>query len=416
MQCIECKTEKTLPKNRQPKGWKTLGTARYCDKCWKQRYVLYALTFPVVGPVDASWDDLREALNKAWAASTSLANWTATELAKNDVIRKPNDKKMPAMPAIYLYGVAKEKFCGWQDWHKCYSSANCVMRYVEQKYRAARFKIVWTHDAALMSFRYPVPYPVHNDDWKATTIEQRPTVTFNLDGKKWTLRLKGGPEMARQLAGFRQIERGEAVKGELAIYRGAAGKGKGDHRNGVSESGASRQYSRVMVKLVAWFPRPAAKAADKTMLLRTDPHAFFVAEIENRRPWILNADHIPRYQAEHHVFLQRFSEDTKYEKRWPKEKRQQMNAHREVRCRKNENRMDNWCDQATALVAQYAERQGVCEVIYDDSIRSYVPSFRWSSLKTKLATKLHAKGITLIERAEEKEKTEEKTEEKEEAV
>lgn len=397
MKCSACGKTVETKGARVPSGWKKHPSdgAVFCNQCWRERFVLRAVTFPVIGPVDGTWEELRSALAGCWAESTALANWTATELVKNDVQRKAGDKKCPKMPAIYLYGHAKKRYSGWKAWAGSALSACSLMRAVEAKYRKQRYDIVWTRAASLPTFRYPFPFPFHNQSWTAAFDEgNRPVVTLPLGGRRWTLLLKGGAEMARQLGQFRQIVSGAAVCGEAAIYRVSAGTS--DHRNGTNESGEGgpRQHSRVMVKLVAWLPRPAKSEATKTMLVRTDPCAFWVAEVEGAAPWILNADHVRQWQAEHAVYRQRIAEDTKYEKRWPKRKRQQINAARERRCTKNNNRLATWIGQASALIANYAARQGVCEVIYDDGNRSYLPSFPWRRLADAVACKLDERHIS----------------------
>lgn len=129
------------------------------------------------------------------------------------------------------------------------------------------------------------------------------------------------------------------------------------------------------------------------MLVRTDPNAFWVAEQEGHPPWIVNADHVRRWQAEHRTFLQRFAEDMKREKRWPKRKRLRMNGARARRCDKNRSRLETWSHQVTASLARLAAARRVGEVIYDDSPRGFLESFPWHELKVKLAYKLEGLGI-----------------------
>lgn len=337
--------------------------------------IVRAITFPVVEPVGRTWKEFRAALQACWRESTSLANWAITELLKQERLRRPDDRKISKAPVLYLYGHAKKNFWGWGAWAGCYQSANCVLRQADKKWRSDRYKVMWTGDASAPTFRYPHPYPVHNQAWSPEFDEgNRPIVRVSLHGETWTLRLRGGPEFARQLAGFRQILAG-AKKGELAIFR----RGREGH---------------VMLKMVAHFPKPEAKSGH-TLLVRTDPEHFWVCEREGRAAWIVNADHVKRWIAAHKDFLQRLSEDTKYEKRWPARMRENMNKARELRCRKHHDRIDTWCHQATAMLVEFCRRQGAAEVIYDDECQEYLPSFPWHNLKTKLGYKLEAAGITL---------------------
>ena len=391
---------------RLPRGWKRSSDGTFCGDCWGKRYVLRAVTFPVVGPEGSTWPELREALARAWVASTSLANWALTELYRNDVVRLPGQEKMPTMPTVYLYGLAGKRYAGWGDWAGCYASAQSLLHVTERKYREVRYAVVWTHSATLPTQRYPVPFPVHNQNWTASfDAGNRPLVVVALPGGRFTLRLKSGADMGRQLAALRQIVSGEATQGELALYR--VRTGPAGHGNGVSESGdgGPRAVYRVMCKMVAWLPRKPPGERTHTLLLRTDPYALWVAELEGRQPWILNADVCRKWVAEHLTYLQRIAEDTKFEKRWPAEKRAAINAAREVRCQKNHNRVTSYIQLASKLLAEYAARNKVATVIYDDERREYLPKFSWHRLKELLRYKLDERGIKLIAKDEPDEPT-----------
>ena len=103
MLCSICHTEGKTKTNRLPRGWKRKGKEPCCDKCWRQRYILRAITFPVVGPVDREWHELRETLSTVWSQSTGLSNWLLTEMYSRDARREPGMEKLPPMTDIYLY-------------------------------------------------------------------------------------------------------------------------------------------------------------------------------------------------------------------------------------------------------------------------------------------------------------------------
>ena len=108
---------------------------------------------------------------------------------------------------------------------------------------------------------------------------------------------------------------------------------------------------------------------------------------------LFRSDQVKRWVAEHAVFLQRFSEDCKYEKRWPKPVRQAMNEYRRKRVQKHRERLDDWNQKACAALVNYAERQGVNTIVLDTSIRDYLPSFPWADFATKLRHCAEGKGI-----------------------
>lgn len=334
-----------------------------------------AVTFPIVDCVGAEWKDLMASLHTMWRASTALANWAVCELAKNDIRRKEADKKLGKMPPLYLYGHAKKKFHGWKSWQSAYVCASTLLRKVERKYRQSRFAIVWRGDEVLPTFRYPYPYPVHNQAWEPLWYDGRPAIRFNLDGKGWTLRLKDGAEFRRQIGMFRQMLGSDPVKrGELSIHR------KGKH---------------VLAKLIAHFPKPEAKSGH-TILVRTDPNAFWVCERDGNREWILNADDVRRSVEAHRCFLQRISEDGKAERRSGGTLGRNTEKARQLRCDKQNNRLDSKTHEFTAMLVKFAQRQGAGIVIYDDGCRDYLANFVWHSIKTKLAYKLEAAGIQFV--------------------
>jgi hypothetical protein len=247
------------------------------------------------------------------------------------------------------------------------------MRAVEKKWKQVRFDVVWSGRGNVPLFRYPYAYPVHNQAWHAAFLDQRPVLHVPLAGNRWALRLRGGPEMRRQLAGFRAIVDG-ARQGELRLFK---------------------RQKNIMAAMVAHLPEPEAREGH-TMLIHTDADVFLRLECEGRQWAPINADHVRRWIVAHKRFLQRISEDTKFEKRWPARMRENIDDARERRCLKHHNRLATWIDQVTAMLVGFCVRNGAGQVIYDDDATDYMPSFPWHQLKTKLGYKLEAAGITLL--------------------
>jgi hypothetical protein len=200
---------------RLPTGWHRWSDKPFCANCWLKKYALRTVTFPVTGPVGREWKDLRIALAACWAQSTGLANWCVTELAKADVVRMPNDSKIPAMPRVYLYPEARRRFP-----EMSVAALTAVLHATENRYRKARLEVIWRCEANLPRYRYPAPYPVSKPAWKARYgPDNIPLVDVPLAGERWTLRLDRWWNRKRPLLSFNRIVSGEAVKGELAIYR-----------------------------------------------------------------------------------------------------------------------------------------------------------------------------------------------------
>lgn len=382
--CQSCSAAaKTL---RLPPGWKwkLKGKEAYCEACWHARYVLQAHSVPVAGPVGTDWKSLNTLLGRCWRESTSLANWAMTELVKADVVPTPDMERLPKAEKIDLYkrfnGIDGRGpgYPGRAAWDGATQSANAVLRKAQRLYLQRRRDILWTRNVSLPTFRYPTPFAVDADAWKVVPHEGGAAlIEVALPGGRVTLRLKGGPEFGRQRAAFNMLADGRALPVEIAVYR-----------QGFREK-------HMMVKLVGWFPRKDKGERARTMLVRTDSNAFWVAELEGRPAWIEPALHVKRWVEGHLCYLRQIGQATKYEKRWTEPERRKINVSRARRCEKHNDRIDSWNHQATAMLANFARRNGVAEVLYDDSIKSYLEKYPWHDLRAKLAYKLDAAGITL---------------------
>jgi hypothetical protein len=360
---------KRSAKERLPVGWKRLGEAIYCAADWRERYLLRAISMPVAEPLDGiSWQDLRRDLKRMWVETTEASNWMVTQLYVRDVRREAGQAKMPPMPRVYLYPELRELFPDLPP-----PTVVSLEHAIQLKYRARRYEIIWTHRTSLPTHRYPVPFPVHNQSWSAELENDRPVVRIRL-GDGWRrLRLKSGAQFHRQLAAFRQMANGEAVRGELAIYQ------PGD---------------QLMVKMVAWLERPeAARKRTGVLEVRTATDRLLVAvNAKDETIWSYNGDHLRRWGAEHRTQLQRWSEDAKFENRPVPS----FAARREAAAAKYHRRMESAAHEIAAQLAGYAVRRRFAVVRYDDSVRSYLgQAGPWARLKGLIAEKLDAAGIRL---------------------
>lgn len=361
-----------------------------------QNLVLRSVTLPVSRPDGTSWNELMDAIRCAWSMSTNLANWAMLRLVQWDLTRTAGMERLPPMPSdpepykrgknkgkqrpLYLYGLAKREFPDWRLWEGCFDSAQCVLRFVEKRYKDDRLDIVWRGSARPSRFRYPVPFPVHNQSWSATYSEDGqhvPQVELNLPGGKFTLKLRTGGQFSRQLAAFREIV-GGAKKGELSLYQ------KNDH---------------LMCKMVARLPKKNPSDRTHTMNVNTDPAALWVAEVSGTHARVWNCDHVRRWQQEHKTFLQRISEDTKREKRVPRKMRRHIDQYREDRCRKHSDRINAFNHEVTSQLVNLAMRLRVGAICYDDSCRTYLGDYPYYDLSTKLKYKAEERGITFVSRS-----------------
>src|SRR5579885_1168411 len=123
--------------------------------------IVRCTTLSVASPVEGSWEALWRDLHACWAQTTAASNWLMTELAKADHQRLPGDAKLPPMPATYFYPKLTQLFPDL-DTRTCAS----LERAVKRKYKAVLYQVLWQHAASLPTYRYPTPYPVHNQAWR----------------------------------------------------------------------------------------------------------------------------------------------------------------------------------------------------------------------------------------------------------
>lgn len=365
-----------------------------CGVCWAKLYHLRAVTMVVASPLDMNWAELYAELRKLWMSSTQMANWCMTRLrAADPAIRTGSDGKMVAFKQPYLYPEARAL---WTEHPP--QSITSLLQTAQSKYSKSRLDVVWRFAAALPTFRYPVPYPLHNQAWSASLDTfggqdgdaQCPVVSLRLGGRRVRLRLRGGPEFSRQLGQFRQIVDGKAVQGELAIYpvtrRGPANRG----------SGEDSKRTKLLVKMVAWLPTAAPRARDGVATLSSDEHALLVLTTPHGQ-WTLHADLAARWQAEHRRALQHLADDTKYEQRRPERRRRMMARGRDHMVEKHHNRIDSFLHQAAAWTAAKCDRARVARLTLDLTPRGRFESFPWHRLSILLAEKLGVLGIASTE-------------------
>lgn len=384
---------------RLPRGWKRLGDKTLCQDCLHARYVLRAVTFPVSGPIGAEWSELREALKKAWGQTTRLANWLLDQYYARDARRTPDLEKLPKWTAPYLYPEARSAMPDVPP-----TTIVAVDHSVAGKYRSQRYELLWLNRRTLANHRYPVPLPIGNQNWRpewyrvnGEQSDPLPAVWCQVAGTPFLLRLRGGKGFRRQLAGFRQLAAGEAIRGDLTLYRVPARSGSGG-RTGASEAG---QRYDVMAKLVGWFPRAERIKPDgeRFLSLRTDADSLLYGVLQDREePWIVHADRARDWVHQHQRWLARMADDSKHERRKPKRRRKLALAAYDQRGAKYAARIKSFVQECCSWVVGFAARNGVTRVKYDDSEQGWCDGFPFAMLRERLAVKCDEAGI-LFERA-----------------
>jgi hypothetical protein len=379
--CVACR--RSGKSTRLPHGWKRLGEAAYCETCWRERYYLRSIALPVVEPVGEDWTVFREALKDGWTEATAAANWMMTELYARDV-RRNGEEKMPRMARVYLYPEARLRFPRLAS-----QTVASIENHVQASYRMARYELIWTCSVSLPVHRFPLPLPVHNQSWEAATIADRPVVRVRLGERWWSLRLKGGPRFKTQTEAYRQIVSGEAVRGELALYRIRAKDGKLAAR----PNGDQKVKYTVIAKMVAWFPRSEpgrAHLATDSLKVVTATDALLVAlNARDERVWRYHGDHLRRWVAEHRRMLGRLADDQKAEQR----PAPAFADRRSAAAVKYRNRMSSAIREIAAQLVGYAARRGFGVLEYDDSVTGFFPEFPYAALRGQILNKCEAAGL-----------------------
>jgi hypothetical protein len=185
---------------------------------------------------------------------------------------------------------------------------------------------------------------------------------------------------------------------EAALYERR--RSLGDHRSGTrvaKSGGGNTSYKRLYARLVCWLPTSKEGVRVGTRLhVRTGKDVFWSAVLdgeESAGAWVLHADQVNRWVMEYMVRPGKLSNDTKYEKRWPRRQRLQLASYRESFVAKHHRRVDAWLHQATACLIAYALRRHVAEIVYREDQGYRFNPFPWHRLRTRLAEKALAQGI-----------------------
>ena len=395
MKCSHCKSEKDVKSNRIPNGWKRLDSGTLCRSCFGKSYVLRAPSLPIAKPIDMTWAEFRGLIRSQWQRFSEAATWMMRECYARDVRRESSMDKLPPMPRVYLYPEARAMFPEIPS-----RSVAALEQQVQAKYRSNRFKVIWTMEEQLQNLRYPQPFICPNQGWMVEiedTDRRDMVVSVRVGDERIRLRLKSGKHFRRQRAMIEQMASGVAIQGELSIYRKRAQGDDRAGRNGQKSSaiGIERGESQhvkfdTMIKLVAYLPRQPHSERSETLYVRTDSDAMLVAlNTKDERLWVLHADHVRRWTAEHIRRLNAWNDDSKAEQRPVPE----FADRRTAACTKYRNRINSFEKEAASQLVRYAVRRRFAEIRYDDSDHSYLSRFDWSGLRQAIMSKCDLENI-----------------------
>jgi hypothetical protein len=264
-------------------------------------------------------------------------------------------------------------------------SVAALSQRVQASYRVHRQGIL-RGTQSLPVFRYPAPFSMPSQGWKAYEQDGRWYVAVRIGDRRWTLRLRGGAHMRRQIERLRQLECGEAQAGDATLYQSAANTG--DHRSGIP----GRRAGRVMIKLAVWLPKPASSSG-VTLRLRTgrtallafagsdwridaaEMRAILATDARRQRELMPSDVRLYHATARHRAGLRRARAD---------------------RRRRSHLRIADACRVYAAQAAAYAARKRAGTVEYSDADQSALPHFPWERLRRHIEAKLDERGIRFV--------------------
>lgn len=370
-----------------PNSWMRWGDSTWCDGCWRKAFIRRGIVLPVHSCTDLPWADFVNRLYAAWRASTRCANWAIQQLLALDHMPISAETKLPKMPAVYLYGLHQDSGEPFADIRA--ATRQCIFREVQSKYMKKRFDVLVRGDAAPPVYRFPFPIIIDESSWRFVGRE----VNLLLGDSRVTLVL-AKKNRHRQIRQIQQIIDGEAVPGAISIYRVRAGNTEEKTKRAGGGNSVSWRY---MLKIGAWLPREAEKEkSEREASISLGGASFCTIRVDTYdRPWVLNAPQVIGMIRAHAKRVHQFSEDLKYEKRWPTQIRRRMTERLDIICSTHRRRMESWMHQSTAMVANYCARHGVASLRIES--RESFGEFGWAGWITILRVKTDERNIEVRE-------------------
>lgn len=134
------------------------------------------------------------------------------------------------------------------------------------------------------------PYPIPGKSWEPTIADGQPLIRVYVGNRWWTLPLRSDTWPHARKAAFESVVSGEALAGELLLYRGLR-----------------RTPSGIMCKTVAWLPRSAPiPSQDRIAFSR---HNIEEIDIKNLRAairanWVSFPSQVPTFPSSVYPELQ----------------------------------------------------------------------------------------------------------------
>lgn len=393
--CGSC--DKSADSPRLPRGWKVMPGGTTCADCLADGWCVRGVTLPVakiIGRQDGGPSSEPEPVEgflrhflPAWRMATDLSNWAMQEIVRRDVRRTPDmATTLPRYQSCNLYRTwnAECPASVRAAWDGAAGSASAVLKAVEDRWKARlRWEVLWRGSASPMTYRFPSAFPVRRQEWRGQLWRDGarglvPAVSVTLPGGRYLLELDRRPDLRRPLADFDVLTSGAATPGDLKVVP-------------VTRGG---RIVGAKVTMAGRFAKRRGPGEGPTAVVRTDANALLVVEVPDRPPWVLHCDHLRRVVGQYKTWLERSRVDLKHEKRWPASKRRRWVARRQPAIDRHRGRIDSELKQAARAAINYATRQGCSAVVYDDTERSFLPSWPWFVMRERVRCLCNEGGVS----------------------
>ena len=374
-----------------PLGWKRLGQEVYSPEAWHNLFAARMLTIPVAqvlteGPWQQARADFRSDLASSCRLTTQVHNWFLTEWVRHDA---PPTETKPGVLGIArwsppdLNAQARARFPELDS-----QSLYYIARQVANKYRSIRYSVHVSCAERLPLYQYPQPLPIPASCVSLEVNEQRqPCVECRINGRRWRLRLRNGYQYDRQINSLLAVQAGQAQLGAIQVRFK-----RGD----------------VLVGLSVWLRKEKQQLTERCMFVVTGRDSLFQERVfaagldERANLWLYNADDVWRRIAHHERRRQRWSEDSKCERRANRTQNALLQEEVQIACRKHADHVNDCLQKASTMLANLARRNRIGKVIYHDAgpapVKEGEPAklpFPWFRLRNLVVQKLDAFGATL---------------------
>lgn len=358
--------------------------------------VVRSATVAMAEPVGIEWDEFWPLMNATWDTATRFANNVMAYYYTQDLghVKKLGDN--PKLKELKRDGYAA-----------CYrrlrplltaSSASCIEGMVWKRYlmkdatgRTVRWNAI-TGMASVPSFRYAMPYPVHNRDWAVEKsgddlilkfrlpVRHKPDADYSklrvhcLETTEVAVRLRNGHEYQLQM--FKAIADGTQKQRELKIIL----------RQKTDTSPAMVMFSTAVTASA----KERNRSGELTVKLGDNPKVLVT---HGQRIWKWHGDHVSRAIARHQATNHRLADDTKFE---PRQNREEIRGHRKEICDRHNRWLDAQVKKLAAWLVGYADRRGAAMMKYDDKDKSGFVTFPWAALKTSIEMQCANAGLEFV--------------------